>query len=141
MITGVNVSGVEIKREKYDPPSGLSINTDLAIDKMKVENGVVVVDFVYTLNYDEKVGFMKITGIVGIKDDNPDKFVAECKKTKKLPLKVHQEILSAINFTCSVSGTFFARVVGFMPNVNIPVPSYTDVPQEPEGKPSKKKMA
>lgn len=141
MITGVNISGVELKREKYDPPSGLRIDTNLDIDTMKVENGVVLVDFLYTLNYDEKIGFMKINGIVGIKEDNPEKFVAECKKAKKLPMKIYQDILSAINFTCSVSGTFYVRVVGFMPNLNIPVPSFTEAPPDQQGKPSKKKAA
>jgi hypothetical protein len=141
MITGVNVSGIEMKREKYDTPTGLRINTNLDIDTMKIEKGVVLVDFLYTLNYDEKIGFLKLTGIVGLKEDNPEKFVAECKKTKKLPTKTYQEILSAINFTCSVSGTFFVRVAGFMPNLNIPMPPPIDAPLEQQGSPSKKKAA
>jgi len=141
MITGVKISSVEMKRDKDATPTGMSINSNVDLDKTKVENGLVSVGFNYVLNYDEGVGTLRITGSVFLKEDNPEKFVAECKKTKKMPVATYKEVINAINFAGSLNGTYLVRISGFMPGIDIPMPPSMGESEVPKPSPAKKKAA
>jgi len=118
MITGGKIDYVEVKREKDATPSGLSINVN--IDDVKVEKGNLHIKYTYTVNYDEGVATLKISGLLIADESKPEKIADEYKKTKKLPDEFAEEVLNAINFTCSTNGTLIVRALNLMPPMVLP---------------------
>ncbi|MEM2974488.1 MAG: hypothetical protein QW112_02585 [Candidatus Micrarchaeia archaeon] len=131
MITGVGIKYVEMKRDKDGMPSGMGINTNAKLDTLRVEKGLILMDFEYTLTYDDGIGSLKIGGVVAAKEDKPEEFVKECKRSKRFPEQFYKDVINAINFTCSINGTFFVRVSGFMPLIDIPVPPTEEMKPAP----------
>jgi len=118
MITGAKIDYVEVKREKDATPTGLNINVN--IDEAKVEKGALHLKYTYIVNYEEGVATLKISGTLVSDESKPEKIVEEFKKTKKLPDEFAEEVLNAINFTCSTNGTLVVRALNLMPPMVLP---------------------
>ena len=82
MITGGKIDYVEVKRDKDTVPTGLSINVN--VEEVKVEKGLLQIKYTYTVNYDEGVATLKMSGVLFAEESKSDKIVEEFKKTKKL---------------------------------------------------------
>ena len=118
MITGGRINYVEVKRDKDAAPTGININVN--VDDVKLEKGELNVKYTYLVNYDEGVATLKILGLLIAKEDKPEKIVDEFKKTKKLPDEFAEEVLNAINFTCSTNGTLVVRALNLLPPMVLP---------------------
>jgi len=112
MITGERIIEVSAKKEKQENISGLSIN--ITLDNVSVKGEEVELAYEYTANYDDKVGILKIKGIITSKEEK--KLAKEIderwKKEKKLPDRYAEMLLGAINYSGSANGTLVARVIG-----------------------------
>ena len=112
MITGERILEVTGKKDSQESISGLSIN--ISLDKVKVDGDKVELQYEYTANYDDKVGVLKIRGIILAKEDK--KLAKEIderwKKEQKLPDQYAEMLLGAINYSGSANGTLLARVLG-----------------------------
>ncbi len=116
MITGSKITSVEAKREKDGAPKGLSIN--ISLEDLKVKGDEVTISYVYTANYEEGVGTLKIAGELRAKEES--KMIKEIKEEwseekKKLPPKFAELVLNTINFTCGTNGTLVVRPVNLAP--------------------------
>ena len=111
MITGERILEISGKKESLDNISGLNIN--ISMDKVKVKGEDVELHYEYTANYDDKVGVLKIKGIITAKEDKAlAKDIDErWKKEQKLPDQYAEMLLAAINYSGSANGTLIARVL------------------------------
>ncbi len=112
MIVGERILEVSGKKEAGASIKGLSIN--IALEDVKHTNGNVEITYVYTANYEDNVGQIKIKGLLMAKED--DKLAREIAenwtKNKKVPDAYAETILSAVNYSGSANGTLLARVLG-----------------------------
>jgi hypothetical protein len=70
--------------------------------------------YIYTADYQDKVGVLKIKGVLLVKeDDSTSKTIVDTwKKSKKVPDDYASVVLSAVNYSGSANGTLIARVLG-----------------------------
>jgi hypothetical protein len=112
MIMGERVLEISGKKEKKEPIKGLNIN--ISIENVDVKGEDVELEYLYTANYEEKVGKLQIRGVLIAKEDK--KLAKEIddawKKEKKIPESYTPMVLSAINYSGSANGTLLARVLG-----------------------------
>ena len=112
MITGEKILEVSGKKDSSATLSGMGIN--IALDEVKVNGENIEMTYEYTASYDEKVGFLKIRGIITTKEDKKiaKEVSEEWGKSKKLPDTYAEMVLAAINYSGSANGTLIARVLG-----------------------------
>lgn len=111
MITGERIIEVSAKKESIENIKGLSIN--ISIEDVKVDGENVELVYEYIASYQEKVGELKIKGIITAKEDKKlaKEIDSKWKKDKKLPDSYAELLLGAINYSGSANGTLIARVV------------------------------
>ncbi len=112
---GVRLNYVEAKRERDALISGLNININ--VDDVKAVNDDMMIDFTYSVNYADKVGYLKVSGTVYAKDTvvGAKKVEDGWRMEKKLPNEIAQPLLNLINFSSGVNGVFVARAVNLAP--------------------------
>lgn len=112
MIVGERIVEVSGKKTAGLSIKGLSIN--IALEDVEHQNGNVEITYVYTANYDENVGQIRIKGTLMAREE--DKLAHEIvdmwKKNKKVPDSYAETVLSAVNYSGSANGTLLARVLG-----------------------------
>ena len=124
MILGGRINEVEIKRKKDEPVVGFDINVN--IKSIEENNGRIIVSYEYEVKYKPDVAYMKISGDIIGEFNNSKEIVKEWEKSKKekrvarLPQEFSEEILNAINYTCSVNGTILARILNLAPPIVMP---------------------
>jgi hypothetical protein len=111
MITGERILEITGKKESLENISGLNIN--IALDKVKVKGDEVEMQYEYTANYEDKVGILKIRGVITAKEDKAlaKEIDTRWKKEQKLPDQYAEMLLAAINYSGSANGTLLARVL------------------------------
>ncbi|HSB46475.1 MAG TPA: hypothetical protein VLD37_00560 [Candidatus Bilamarchaeum sp.] len=112
MIVGERILEVSGSRVPKTSIKGLSINISLEDVKMAEEN--IEITYVYTADYQETAGMIKIKGIILAKEDPKvaKDVVDSWKKGKKVPDDYATVVLSAVNYSGSANGTLLARVLG-----------------------------
>lgn len=118
MIVGGKLNYAEVKREKEEAASGISIN--VTIDAIDIKDGDLHVQYTYSVNYEKDVGHLKMSGIIIAREDNPERIAREWAEKKRLPDAFAEELLNAINFTCGVNGTLVVRALGLAPPMVLP---------------------
>lgn len=136
MIVGERILEVSGKKETGASIKGLSIN--IALEDVKHSNGNVEITYVYTANYEDNVGQIRIKGLLMAKEE--DKLAREISETwaknKKVPDAYAETVLSAVNYSGSANGTLLARVLGLTAPL-IPPRIQLSKPAAPE-KPARK---
>ena len=113
MIVGERILEVSGSRLADANIKGLGIN--ISLDSVEVaQDGNLEMTYVYIANYQEKVGELKIKGVLIAQEEEKLKksIVDSWKKDKKLPEGYAETMLSAINYSGSANGTLVARVLG-----------------------------
>lgn len=112
MIVGERILEVSGNRVPKSNIKGLNINISLEDVKLDQEN--VEITYVYTANYNENVGQIKIKGIILAKEEAKlaKDIIDTWKKSKKIPDEYASVVLSAVNYSGSANGTLLARVLG-----------------------------
>ncbi|MEW6722548.1 MAG: hypothetical protein AB1324_04760 [Candidatus Micrarchaeota archaeon] len=112
MIVGERILEVSGNKVPKTSIKGLNINIQLEDVKMGEEN--LEITYVYTANYEEAVGQIKIKGVLLAKEDGKlaKDVVDTWKKGKKVPDEYATVVLSAVNYSGSANGTLMARVLG-----------------------------
>ncbi len=115
--TGVKFDYVEAKKEKDGAVSGLNININ--VDEVKSAGDVLLLEFTYTVNYSEDMGYIKIRGAAYFRDaaEKVSEIEENWKETKKLPNEIIQPLLNVVNYSASVNGIFVARVLNLAPPI------------------------
>lgn len=111
----VVLNATEAKREGFAPAENLDININ--IEDMKPVGELMGVDFVYTVTYKPKAGFLKITGTVYVADKPSEvkNMLDNWKKTKALPKELGEPLLNVVNLSAGVNGVFIARALNMAP--------------------------
>lgn len=138
MIVGERI--LEVSGNKMTGPiKGLNINITLEDVKMGEKNkDNVEITYVYTANYQDKIGEIKIKGVLVAKEDakKSKQIVDAWKKDKKVPDDYAPMVLSAVNYSGSANGTLLARVL----NLTAPlIPPKIQLSKQPAAAPAKKK--
>ncbi|OIO21249.1 hypothetical protein COV61_04840 [Candidatus Micrarchaeota archaeon CG11_big_fil_rev_8_21_14_0_20_47_5] len=115
MIVNGKITSVEARRDSDAQMSGLSVN--ISMDGVKVEGKRVEVSYTYIATYDEKVGELKLKGVLYANEEEKaaKKIKERWEKEKKLPEEFAEVVINTINFTCSTNGIFATRVVNLAP--------------------------
>ena len=112
MIVGERILEVSGNRVPQIPIKGLNINIQL--EKVELKEGNLEITYIYTADYKEDVGQLKIKGLLLAKEE--DKLAKDVvntwKKSKKVPDEYAAVVLSAVNYSGSANGTLLARVLG-----------------------------
>ncbi|MFH1520326.1 MAG: hypothetical protein ABID61_01645 [Candidatus Micrarchaeota archaeon] len=112
MIVGERILEVSGSKTPKTSIQGLSIN--ISIEDVALDAETLEITYVYTADYQDKVGNLKIKGILLAKEDTAtSKSILDTwKKTKKVPDDYASIVLSAVNYSGSANGTLIARVLG-----------------------------
>ncbi len=135
VITGIDISKVEARRELSEAISNMRFNINFEDVSVNQEN--VEVSFTFSTVYDggtqaktTKVGELTIAGSVHAKETKKDADeIAETWKSKKtLPLKIAEDIINLLNFECGARGTLLAYSIGFAAPLPISRAKLTESP-------------
>ena len=112
MIVGERI--LEVNGSKAVGQSIKGLNINIAIDKVEKTKDNLEITYVYTADYQEKAGMIKIKGILLAKEEakRAKEIVDMWKKSKKIPDDYATTVLSALNYSGSANGTLVARVLG-----------------------------
>jgi hypothetical protein len=112
MIVGERILEVSGNRVPLQSIKGLNINIQLESVEKGKDN--LEITYVYTADYKEKVGEIKIKGMLLAREDAKlsKEIVDSWKKNKKVPDDYATVLLSAVNYSGSANGTLMARVLG-----------------------------
>jgi hypothetical protein len=112
MIVGERILEVSGNRIPKSNIKGLNIN--ISLDDVKLAEETIEITYVYTANYEDSVGQLKIKGVLLAKEEaKVSKDIVETwKKSKKVPEDYATVVLSAVNYSGSANGTLIARVLG-----------------------------
>ena len=119
MITGIEVSKVEAKRETSDAISNMKFNINF--DDVSVKQESVNVGFTFVASYEgstsksSKVGELTISGKILAKETKKDaeEIDTTWKNKKTLPIKFAEDVINLVNFECGSRGTLVAYSMGF----------------------------
>lgn len=123
MITENKITHVEAKRLTDAAKiaiEGLDVN--IAVNEVKVEANGVRVKYTYGVNYRPNLATLTISGDM-LSEQPKDKIKdidAEYKKTKQLPPFFAEEVINAIQYTGSATGTLLAFAVNITAPLNMP---------------------
>lgn len=112
MIVGERILEISGKRVHKGNVSGLNIN--IALEDVQRQGELLELTYVYTANYEENFGQLRIKGILLAREEEKlaNEIVDTWKKGKKVPDGYAETVLSAINYSGSANGTLLARVLG-----------------------------
>ena len=114
MIVGERIVEVSGNKVPMGAIKGLNINITLDDVKMGEKNkDLIEITYVYTAEYKDKIGQIKIKGILLAREDakKSKQIVDAWKKDKKVPDEYAPMVLSAVNYSGSANGTLLARVL------------------------------
>jgi len=112
MIVGERILEINGSKTPGESIKGLSIN--IAIDNVEKGKENLEITYVYTANYENAAGLIKIKGMLLAKEDakRSKEILDMWKKSKKVPDDYATAVLSALNYSGSANGTLIARVLG-----------------------------
>lgn len=112
MIVGERILEVSGNRVPKTNIKGLNIN--ISLEDVKLVDELVEITYVYTAEYQDNVGNIRIKGILLAKEEPKlsKDIVDSWKKNKKVPDDYATVVLSAVNYSGSANGTLLARVLG-----------------------------
>lgn len=120
MITGIEITKVQARRELSEAISNMRFNINF--ETVKVTGDNVSIGFTFSTVYDggsasktTKVGELTIEGNVVAKEAKKDAEEIEStwKSKKTLPLKIAEDVINLLNFECGARGTLLAYSIGF----------------------------
>ena len=112
MIVGERILEFSGTKNQKGTIKGLNIGINLEDVSLTGDN--LEVTYVYTANYEDNFGVLKIKGVLVTKEEGKmtSEIVEGWKKNKKIPDAYAETILSAVNYSGSANGTLLARVLG-----------------------------
>ena len=115
MLLGDRVVKIEAEIKEIKPHRGLKIN--IAIRDVKRNGKRLSIDYLYSVNYGEDIGYINIHGRMFAEEEEKEakKLEEAWKKDGKLPKQYMEKLLNAINYTCSSHATIVARVLNYLP--------------------------
>jgi len=111
MIVGERI--LEITGSKVPKGNIKGLNINISLEDVKMAEDNLEITYVYTANYEDKVGQIKIKGVLLSKEESKlaKNVVDTWKKSNKIPDDYASVILSAVNYSGSANGTLLARVL------------------------------
>lgn len=120
MITRMTINDIEAKKTPGKNNRGFDVLFNL--EDVKVEGDEVRIKYIYTANYKENAGHIRLRGELVAKEDKDliKKVEAELK-TKKLPPEYMQKVVNAVNYFGTTNATVIAHTMGMVPPIKMPV--------------------
>lgn len=125
MISGFSILSVDGKIGSSDSLSKQRFpKLNINIDKVNTEGEKLKVDYSFVADYldgeskDAKnLGHIKLTGVVEVSNlkDSVSDVMKKWNDSHTLPIPIAEEIINALNFRCSATGTLVAYSMGLIP--------------------------
>ncbi|MFA4945922.1 MAG: hypothetical protein WC607_00035 [Candidatus Micrarchaeia archaeon] len=130
MILGGRINKAEAKRLKDGAVKGLAVNID--VKELREDGETLVVSYEYTVSYQPEVAEIKIAGEVVASEDaaSRKKLVEEWKKNKTMLPSFAEDVLTAINYAGTATGTLLSFSVGIGAPLNIPRARVQEAPKD-----------
>ncbi len=133
MITRMRVAEIEAKRNEGMPVKGFDVLFN--VEDVKVEQDTVKIRFLYTANYKDNAGVIKIRGeIVSKEEKDTLKTIEDGLKAKKLPPEYMQNIVNAINHMGTANATLVASILNVVPPIRMPLLKFKKAPEKKAAK-------
>lgn len=119
MITGGKITGVEAKRMKEgEAISGLNVN--ISIEDVHAEKSQLTVRYSYNIDYSDNVAQIKVKGELYLDEKNAKELEEKWKKTKQIEPVMAEELLTAITYAGTATGTLLAFSINIQAPINVP---------------------
>ncbi|MGC8571745.1 MAG: hypothetical protein ACP5RI_00975 [Candidatus Micrarchaeia archaeon] len=124
MISDMNISYVEGKIEPASLARQKFPRLNINLDSVNSTGSGVEIKYTFVADYFESedkdaknIGQIKLGGVVNITDskENIAALMKRWNEKKTLPPQIAEEVLNALSFRCSASGTLMAYVLGLIP--------------------------
>lgn len=120
MILGGKISAVEAKRLNDGQVTGLAVNID--VTDLKEEGNTLTVNYTFTIKYNPDVAEMKVHGELQASEDpaSRKKIMEEWKKSKTMLPAFAEDVLTAMNYAATATGTLLAYAINVGAPINTP---------------------
>jgi len=119
LITGGKITAVEARRIKEgEAVSGMNVN--ISIEDVRAEKNRLVVRYSYNVDYAESVAQIKVNGELYLDEKNAREVEEKWRKTKQVEPAMAEELLTAITYAGTATGTLLAFSVNIQAPINIP---------------------
>ena len=120
MITGGKINAVEAKRLKEGQVTGLAVNID--VTDLKEDGNALAVSYTFTIHYNPEIAEMKIHGELQASEDpaSRKKIMEEWKKSKTMLPSFAEDVLTAMNYAATATGTLLAYAINVGAPINTP---------------------
>ena len=140
----VNVNYKNVEARRYSVPSGqININNNATLTNVSKIDDKLLVNFVFTCNYEPNIGTIRLEGEISMSnlegDDKDAVLKWERTGKKELPKEIAGKISNVMISNCMIEATVLSREVQLPPPLP-PVPQQHE-PEIKEGKVSRKDTA
>lgn len=112
-IVGARITDIDGKRKTTVPVIGIK-NINIGLKDMRTEKELLFLPFIYQVEYNPDVGYLKLEGEVVLREkENAKKTESE----KKLPKDVLEAVFNYINYVGGVNGVFVSHVLRLAPPI------------------------
>jgi len=117
LFKGIVLNETNAKLKKMAPIKNIDVNINL--NKMKVNEDIVTVDFSYKAIYVPDIGELTFNGVLNFKDEMEKikEYEKEWKKSKSFPKDVMVALMNIINTTSSINGVLVSRAINLAPPI------------------------
>ncbi|MEW5955156.1 MAG: hypothetical protein AB1626_01295 [Candidatus Micrarchaeota archaeon] len=119
VITGGKITAVEARRMKEgEAISGMNVNIN--IEDVRAEKNRLTVRYSYNIDYAENVAQIKVKGELYLDEKNAKELEEKWRKTKQVEPAMAEELLTAITYAGTATGTLLAFSVNIQAPINVP---------------------
>lgn len=109
------------KTEEGIPKMPTAINTNIDIVEAEAKNNILNIRFVYRATYIPQQHYIRIDGKASFKGPEAKAAYEEWKKIRRITGTAGEQIVNAINYSCSINSIFIARIFNLVPPISPPV--------------------
>ena len=130
MILGGRINKAEAKRLKDGAVKGLAVNID--VREVREDGDKLIVSYEYTVAYQPEMAEIKLAGEIVASEDaaSRKKILEEWKKSKTMLPSFAEDVLTAINYAGTATGTLLSFSIGIGAPLNIPRARLQEAPKD-----------
>lgn len=117
-LSHMEFQAAEAKKSSHTRPQGLNVN--ILISNAAVENNLLMIEFLYTVQYLPNNGHVRMAGNARFLGAEAKLAYEEWKKTRRITGAVGEQIWNTINYGSSINAIYVTRVLNMEPPIAPP---------------------
>ncbi|MFH1520978.1 MAG: hypothetical protein ABID61_05000 [Candidatus Micrarchaeota archaeon] len=117
-LSHMDFQAAEAKKSSNSRPQGLNVN--ILISNATVEKNLLMVEFLYTVQYLPNNGHVRMAGNARFVGTEATAAYEEWKKTKRITGAAGEQIWNTINYGSSINAIYVTRVLNMEPPIAPP---------------------